>query len=213
MTLPAQVLILAKAPVPGRVKTRLCPPLTPSQAAAVAAAALADTLDAVRSADVARRVLVVEGQHDAPGVDVLHQRGDRLDERLAAAFDDAFRASPLPALLVGMDTPQLTADLIESSVDRLLTDDAVLGLAEDGGWWGLGLHQPDAGLLLGVLPSRDDTGRCQRARLVAAGLSVYDLPVLRDVDTLADALAVRRLCVHGQFAAALDDVMTAPLPA
>ena len=111
------------------------------------------------------------------------------------------------------ETAQRSFDLIESSVDRLLIDDAVLGLAEDGGWWGLGLQQPDAGLLLGVLPSRDDTGRCQRARLVAAGLSVYDLPVLRDVDTLADALAVRRLCVHGQFAAALDDVVTAPLPA
>jgi glycosyltransferase A (GT-A) superfamily protein (DUF2064 family) len=126
---------------------------------------------------------------------------------------DAFRGAALPALLVGMDTPQLTSGLLESAVERLLTADAVLGLAEDGGWWGLGLQQPDARLLLGVLPSRDDTGRSQRARLVEAGLSLHDLPVLRDVDTLDDALAVRRLCEHGQFAAALDDVLTARRPA
>ena len=56
--LPVQLLVLAKEPVAGRVKTRLCPPLTPEQSAQVAAAALADTLDAVRSTPVAARVLV-----------------------------------------------------------------------------------------------------------------------------------------------------------
>ena len=209
MTLPVQVLVLAKEPVPGRVKTRLCPPLSPQQAAGLAAASLADTLDAVRATDVARRVLVVDGDYAAAGFDVLRQRGDRLDERLAAAFDDAFSDAPLPLLLVGMDTPQLDPLLLDTAAGLLLGADAVLGLAHDGGWWCLGLRRPDAALLLGVVPSRSDTGHFQQQRLVGNGLALRELPVLRDVDTLADALAVRPLCPHGRFAAALDDVVTA----
>lgn len=209
MTLPVQVLVLAKEPVPGRVKTRLCPPLTPQQAAGLAAAALADTLDAVRASDVERRVLVVEGNYVAAGFDVLRQRGDRLDERLAAAFDDAFSGAPLPLLLIGMDTPQLDPALLDTAAGLLLGADAVLGLAHDGGWWCLGLQRPDAALLLGIVPSRSDTGHRQRQRLVANGLAPCALPVLRDVDTLTDALAVRPLCPHGRFAAVVDDVVTA----
>ena len=194
----AQVLVLAKAPVPGRVKTRLCPPLTPDGAAQVAAAALEDTLDAVRAVDVARRVLVLEGEHDAPGFDVQPQRGGAMPERLAAAFDDC---GPLPALLVGMDTPQLTPALLEDALEALAAHPAVLGLAADGGWWSLGLQRPDGGLLAGVPTSRDDTGALQQAALRAAGLDPHLLPELRDVDTADDARAVAALAPGGRFAA------------
>jgi len=102
--------VLAKAPVPGRVKTRLCPPCTPDQAARVAAAALADTVDAVSAAPASRRTLVVAGPHPAPaGWSRVGQRGDGLGARLAHAFADTRRAGT-PSLLLGMDTPQLTAD-------------------------------------------------------------------------------------------------------
>jgi uncharacterized protein len=121
VTLPVQVLVLAKSPVPGRVKTRLCPPLTPVEAAAVAAAALADTLDAVRGADVARRVLAVDGALDATGFDVHPQRGRGFDVRLAAALDDAAAASPLPVLVIGMDTPQVDSARLEAAARDLLT--------------------------------------------------------------------------------------------
>ena len=200
MTLPVQVLVLAKAPVPGRVKTRLCPPLTPAEAADVAAAALADTLDAVRGADVAGRVLALDGESDAAGFDVRPQRGSSFDARLGAALDDAAAASPLPLLVVGMDTPQLGSAGIEAAARALLTADAALGLAEDGGWWCLGLRRPRASLVLGVPASRDDTGARQGARLREAGLSVAPLPVLRDVDTCDDALAVAALAPSGRFA-------------
>jgi uncharacterized protein len=209
VTLPVQVLVLAKSPVPGRVKTRLCPPLSPVEAADVAAAALADTLDAVRAAAVARRVLALDGTLDAPGFDVQAQRGRSFDARLGAALDDAAATSPLPVLVVGMDTPQLDATGIEAAARALLTADAALGLAEDGGWWCLGLRRPRASLVLGIPASRDDTGARQAARLRGAGLSVARLPVLRDVDTCDDAVAVAALAPSGRFADVVSRLLVA----
>ncbi len=192
-----QVLVLAKQPVAGRVKTRLCPPLTPEQAAEVAAAALEDTLDVVRQVPAARRVLVLDGTYAADGFEVQPQRGGPMPERLAAAFDDV--DPDLPALLVGMDTPQLTVELLQQAVDLLAEHDAVLGLAPDGGWWGLGLQRPDGSLLAEVPTSRADTGRLQLGALREAGLSPYLLPELRDVDTAEDARAVAALAPYGRF--------------
>lgn len=194
------LLVLAKQPVPGRVKTRLCPPLTPEGAAAVAQAALEDTLEVVRQVDVDRRVLVLDGTYAADGFEVLPQVSGPMDVRLAAAFDAVAGA---PALLVGMDTPQLTAELLQQALDALGQHAAVLGLAGDGGWWTLGLQRPDGALLAGVPTSRDDTGALQRERLVLAGLPPYALPVLTDVDTVEDARTVAALAPDGRFARAL----------
>ena len=200
-TQPVQVLVLAKEPVAGRVKTRLCPPLTPEGSAAVAEAALLDTLDVVRAVGVRRRVLVLDGSYAADGFTVQPQVAGPMDVRLAAAFDDADPS--LPTLLIGMDTPQLTVDLLGLAVAALLEQRSVLGLAPDGGWWALGLQVPDGALLRGVATSRDDTGARQRERLEQAGLSPYALPELRDVDTIADARAAARLVPAGRFARAL----------
>jgi glycosyltransferase A (GT-A) superfamily protein (DUF2064 family) len=192
------IIVIAKAPVPGRVKTRLTPPCTPSQAAWLAEAALADTLDAVAAAGARRTVLALDG---APGewlpagFDVVAQRGDGLADRLAAAFEDAGG----PALLVGMDTPQLTPQLLRAALAR----PCALGLAADGGWWGLTLPAPDPQVFAGVPMSADDTGARQLARLRAVGYAPTALPVLRDVDTIADARAVAALAPHTRFAAAV----------
>jgi len=188
---------MAKEPVPGRVKTRLVPPCTPRQAAALAEAALADTLHAVLAAPACRRVLVLDGKPGPwlpPGFDVVPQCGGGLDERLAAAF----AVVSGPALLIGMDTPQLTPALL--AVDWEAAD-AWFGPAADGGFWGLGLRRPDAALVRGVPMSTADTGAAQRARLHAAGLRVAELPRLRDVDTAADAVAVARQAPLSRFAA------------
>ena len=188
------VVVLAKVPRPGRSKTRLQPPCTPSEAAELASAALLDTVLAVEAASVdGRRVLVLDEPLNTlvkPGWHVLTQRGGGLDERLASAFADVGG----PALLVGMDTPQVTPGLIELAISRLRGPnvDAVLGDALDGGYWAMGLRRPNESLFLGVPMSAPTTAVETRARLRAAGLRVVDLPKLRDVDTIADAWTVAR---------------------
>ena len=167
------LLVIAKEPRPGRVKTRLTPPFTPEAAAALAEASLADTLRTVAATPARRRVLVLDGNPGRwlpPGFDVVPQCAGGLDERLARAFADC---------------------------------DAYFGPAEDGGFWALGLAEPDPGLLRGVPMSTPTTGAVQRARLVAAGLRVRDLPHLRDVDTVADAEAVADMAPGTRFAAEL----------
>ncbi|WP_198588239.1 TIGR04282 family arsenosugar biosynthesis glycosyltransferase [Geodermatophilus chilensis] len=200
MTPGLQLVVLAKAPAPGRVKTRLSPPYQPQEAARLAAASLADVLDAVRAAPAARRVLVLDGDPglvDARGLDLLPQGTGTLDVRLAAAFA---AVSGAPAFLVGMDTPQLTPRHLADAGDALSGRDACLGLAVDGGWWGLGLRRPDPGLLLGVPCSLPTTGRAQLHRLVTAGLSIARLPLLRDVDVADDAVQVARFAPTTRFA-------------
>lgn len=194
--LDAQIVVLAKQPQAGRTKTRLCPPLSYEQAAKVARAALLDTLDAVAATPVRRRVVVLDGSPEGlvpSGFDVLPQRGDGLDERLACAFADTFADRSLPVLLIGMDTPQVTPTLLEHSIRALLGAPAVLGLAADGGWWAAGLHAPDPEVFLGVPMSTDDTGMHQRARLRRQGLEPVLLPELRDIDVVADLHAVAAL--------------------
>ncbi|MFI5867971.1 DUF2064 domain-containing protein [Streptomyces sp. NPDC051546] len=193
------LLVIAKAPVAGRVKTRLTTAFSPQQAADLARAALRDTLDAVLATPAGRRVLVLEGAPGPwvpPGIEVVPQGAGGLDARLAAAFALAEGA----ALLIGMDTPQVTPGLLALGLD-FTEADAWFGPADDGGFWALGLADPDPALLLGVPMSVPDTGKVQRQRLTAAGLAVRDLPELCDVDTPADAERVASAAPGTRFAA------------
>lgn len=215
------LIVVAKEPIPGRVKTRLCPPCSPSDAAAVAAAALADTLDAALGSGADRVVLALAGR---PGpwcpapVRLVDQGDGGLDRRLATAWAATGGG---PALLIGMDTPQVTAADLDAALavmaDRRV--DAVLGPATDGGWWALGLRRPHPLAFAGVPMSRPDTGARQHARLRALGLRTGWLPRQTDVDTWADALIVATAAPDGRFAAAvgavdaaLEPAMAAPAP-
>jgi len=192
-----QLLVVAKAPVPGRVKTRLCPPCRPRQAALVAAAALADTLAAGSAAPFDERILLLDGDHPAPaGWRTVPQRGAGLAARLVNGYTDS-AAAGTATLLIGMDTPQVTPDLLADASRRLASPDvdAVLGLAEDGGWWALGLRDAaHADALRHVTMSTPDTGMHTLAALRRRGLRPAPLPLLRDVDTAADAREVAALC-------------------
>jgi rSAM/selenodomain-associated transferase 1 len=205
----AQIVIIAKEPVAGRAKTRLTPPYSPDQAAALAEAALRDSLLAVSATPAAQRVLALDGLPGSwlpPGFVVIPQRGSGLDERLAAAFSDAHRLRPESAVLIGMDTPQVTPALLGEAADALECHDAVFGPAADGGFWLLGLREPDPSLLLGVPMSRPETGKLQLDRLDRAGLTVHLLPELIDVDTAADAAAVAEQAPASHFAGALREL-------
>ena len=206
--LAAQVIVIAKEPVPGRVKTRLTPPFTPVEAAALAEAALADTLAAVADATVTRRVLALEGAPGRwlpPGFDVIGQRGGGLDERIAWALADTRSSWSAPVVLIGMDTPQVTPELLAAAAEPLVSGaaDATFGMAEDGGFWLLGLREIDPALVLGVPMSRPDTGARQLRRLVEGGLRVLPLPALTDVDTADEAERVAAMLPDSRFAACL----------
>ncbi len=198
--------MFAKEPVPGLAKTRLCPPCSPTEAARLAEAALADTLDSALGSGADRVVLALEGRPGAwcpPGVVVVGQGHGALDRRLAHALSHGTGRGP--ALLVGMDTPQVSvADLdraMAALVDVLV--DAVLGPATDGGWWALGMRRPRPEAVLGVPTSRPDTGARQAARLAVLGLRTRRLERRSDIDTWPDALAVAAEAPWTRLAAAV----------
>jgi rSAM/selenodomain-associated transferase 1 len=201
----AALVVMAKAPVTGQVKTRLCPPLDHGQAAALAEAALADTLNAVAWTPARRRVLALDGAAGdwlPAGFEVIAQRGGGLAERLAHATRDVGES----LLFVGMDTPQLTRALLCDALARLAEPgvDAVLGPTTDGGYWTIGLRAPDPDVFASVPMSTAGTGAAQRARLDELGLRTAELRPLRDVDTYEDAAAVAAIAPWSRFAATFE---------
>ncbi len=199
---------MAKSPVPGQVKTRLCPPLTLEEAADVAAASLLDTLSAALATPGAVPVVALAGTVQREDVRdalaecvVIPQRGRTFADRLAHAHADIARFG-MPVLQIGMDTPQVTPSLLESCAEF---EEAALGFAVDGGWWALGLRDPRRAEVLRDVPmSQADTG--VRTLEALLGMNVRNLPVLSDVDTMADAREVAAQVPHGRFATTLDDI-------
>lgn len=209
--LPVTLLVVAKAPEPGRAKTRLAATVGDRVAAEIAAAALLDTLDAVAAAPVAARVVALTGdlagaasaaeiRRRLASFTVIPQRGEDFAARLANAHADA--ADGLPVLQIGMDTPQVTADLLADCARRLLEAPAVLGPARDGGWWVLGVGEPAMADCLRTVPmSAPDTGELTLKALRDNGIDVVTVQTLADVDFAADVAAVREACAPaGRFA-------------
>ncbi|WP_431235071.1 TIGR04282 family arsenosugar biosynthesis glycosyltransferase [Mycolicibacterium psychrotolerans] len=199
------ILVVAKAPIPGLAKTRLAATVGDRAAADIAAAALLDTLDAVAATPVTHRVVAMTGDleqacraeeiHDRlAGFTVIAQRGDGFADRLANAHSDSATVRQ-PVLQIGMDTPQVSADLLAGCARRLLDAEAVLGMARDGGWWVLGVSDgTSAGCLRDVPMSQSDTGAVTLAALEHTGISVTLVEELHDVDTVDDIPAVRAAC-------------------
>ena len=184
------LVIIAKAPISGQVKTRLVPPATHDQAAGLAAAALADTIAAVQATPSERRILLFEGDatwHAPAGFEVIPQRSGDLGDRLTGAFADIGG----PAVIIAMDTPQvLPSDLLAAQVALAGGADAVYGPAADGGYWLIGLRSARGDEFSGVPMSLETTGEHQRKRLAELDLSVAELRTLVDVDTMAAATQV-----------------------
>lgn len=210
-----RALVMAKAPVTGQVKTRLGREVGMEAAARVAAAALLDTLAACREAfdechlalagDLARSERESEVRAAIRGWVVHPQQGETLGERLARAHADA--AGPGPTVQIGMDTPQVTPNLLREVGEEAGDGEAVLGPARDGGWWVLALRDPAAaGGLADVPMSRSDTFVRTREALTAAGQRVRVAPELTDVDTAREAREVAATLMGGNFLTAWHEV-------
>jgi glycosyltransferase A (GT-A) superfamily protein (DUF2064 family) len=216
------LILFAKAPTAGLVKTRIATDIGDQQAANLAAAALLDTIDAVDEwAAPARRLAFVTGDlgscarsreiADRLGSwQVAIQPNASLSGRLTAGFRAGARLwGKRPSVLIGMDTPQLSASdldvLLEPCIGRARGGPtACIGPAEDGGWWGLALSRPSGACALeGVPMSTDRTCEWTAEALRRAGMRVAHAHRLRDMDTLQAAVAIAAGAPHLRTAAAL----------
>jgi glycosyltransferase A (GT-A) superfamily protein (DUF2064 family) len=203
-----KVLVVAKAPVAGRVKTRLGALVGDDVAADLAAAALLDTLDACREAGAAGHLslagdlsVAVRGEEIRSALDgwtITRQVGDGFAARLVRAHREA---GPGLVVQIGMDTPQVTAAALHQVADAMASHDAVLAPATDGGWWALARRDAEVVRHLAQVPmSTASTCADTRRALERAGARVAHAPALTDVDTLDDADLVADLAPATRFA-------------
>ncbi|WP_377644617.1 DUF2064 domain-containing protein [Oryzobacter terrae] len=206
---------MAKVPVPGMAKTRLAPVAGDQGAADLAAAALLDTLAAGSEAfPPGRRVLALTGDLAAGcradelaracrGWLVVAQGGQTFGQRLVDGHRQAHRREGGPVVQIGMDTPQVGAELLREVAEAAYRyGGPVLGPADDGGWWVLATtHAREAAVLDGVPMSRPDTGRLTAAALSGAGHPPIFTVTLRDVDLPDDARVVAEQAPSTRFAA------------
>jgi uncharacterized protein len=192
---PVGLAIMAKAPRAGAVKTRLCPPLRPPEAAELARCFLLDAVERAAGVVGVRPVLAyapVEARGEfesvAPGFALLAQRGEDLGARQARLISDVLSLGHQGALVIGTDSPTLPRECLDEAVSLVMAPDVdlVLGPTDDGGYYLIGLRAPCPALFEGmpwstsaVLPRTLD--RAQRL-----GLRVACLPAWFDVDTKAD---------------------------
>jgi len=205
-----RLLLVAKAPVAGRVKTRLGASVGDDVAADLAAAALLDTIDACRetgafghlslAGDLSAAVRGEELRAALDGWTITPQVGEGLAERLVRAHADA---GPGLVVQIGMDTPQVTAAALHEVADMAAGHDAVLAPATDGGWWALARRDADVVRHLAQVPmSTATTCADTRRALERAGARVARAAELTDVDTPGDADLVADLAPASRFAEA-----------
>ena len=200
----AALAIFAKAPIPGQVKTRLCPPLTPDEAATLHGSFVLDQLERTKAAIAKFRLPVERILACAPssahvffkimaerqGVRLLDQEGDDLGARMHASFVSLFTDGFKRVVVIGTDVPSLPLTHYREAFDLLATHDLVLGPAQDGGYYLIGLTRPVGELFHDIPWSTDRVLAATRERAAGRGLTTALLPAWRDVDTLDDLLAV-----------------------
>ena len=199
------VAIMAKAPLPGQVKTRLCPPLSPDAAAGLYRCFLLDKIQQVRALERARPVIAYAPEDAgqifgamAPDLELLPQRGADLGVRLTGILERLLGAGHDGAVAIDSDTPTLPVRLLQQAVDRLADDpqlDVVLGPTEDGGYYLIGLKAPQPVLFTDMPWSTADVlpetvRRAEGRRLRLAQLSPwYDVDTSEDLERLRAELA------------------------
>jgi len=195
------IIIFAKAPAPGEVKTRMCPPLAPDEAASLHGSLVMDAVERTRSLRGVDIFLACSPGMDHPFFQTLAARhrirlcdqvgadlGQCMDHALTAAFNRGYAH----ALLVGTDIPNLAARHYECAKALLQTTDVVLGPTEDGGYYLVGAKHPVPALFADISWSTGEVLAQSRARADRAGLVVGLLDPERDLDTFDDVRAFLR---------------------
>jgi uncharacterized protein len=193
------LIIFAKAPIPGQVKTRLCPPLTPDEAASLHGSVVLDMLERSRGTASMDRFVACAPSHEhvffkileeRHGVRLITQTGDDLGSRMARAMADVFALGYRQVLVIGTDLPTLPGSAFGEAVALLTAHDLVLGPALDGGYYLIGLRKPFPELFAGIPWSTDRVLLLTQQKASALGLRTALLPVRRDIDTVDDLLAL-----------------------
>ncbi|MGQ4810472.1 Phosphoenolpyruvate guanylyltransferase [Candidatus Entotheonellaceae bacterium PAL068K] len=192
---PIALVIMAKAPQAGEVKTRLCPPLSPQEAAALYRGFLLDMIAKARRLHTTHPVIAYTPTSQrqmfadtAPDFPLMPQQGTDLGIRMATCFAQLFAEGYTEVLLTGSDLPTLPLAYLQQAVDLVTAPyiDVVLGPSEDGGYYLIGLRRLYSELFENMTWSTNRvlTETVQRAE--ARGLEVARLPVWYDIDTAAD---------------------------
>ena len=196
----AALVIFAKAPIPGEVNTRLCPPLTPDEAATLHGSFVLDMLERTKLAVAtlqlpfhrymacapSSELVFFKIMEERQGVRLLDQIGEDLGQRLHRIFVDLFVKGYKQVIIVGTDVPTLPLSVYQEAFAMLGRSDVVLGPALDGGYYLIGLKRPAEKLFAGVPWSTDQVFAVTQQQAKALGLSVGLTTAWRDVDTIAD---------------------------
>ncbi len=192
------LIVFAKAPIEGYVKTRLCPPLTTDEAASLHGSLVLDLLERCQELKGCDRMLAGSPTPDHPffnamktrfNIPIWDQVGDDLGARMAHTFQSALGEPYQSAVIIGTDIPAITVQLISSAFKFLQDHDVVLGPTEDGGYYLIGLRSPTPALFENIPWSTDAVFSLTQEKGKAMGLSVKVLPMLRDLDTIEDLQA------------------------
>ncbi len=190
------LIIFARQPIPGKVKTRLTPPLSPRQAASLYHFMLTDIMSRTEALEGVDRVLFYSGgegaeryfQENCPGLPLHQQKGPDLGSMMEEAFSRVFADGYRTVAIIGSDCPDLPVSFICEAF-RLLADgpsEAVFGPAEDGGYYLLAMKRVHRELFHGVSWGNGHVLRESLEKAGAMGLHVSRLPVWGDVDTFED---------------------------
>ena len=198
------LVIFAKAPIPGHVKTRLCPPLTADEAATLHGSFVLDTLERTRTAVVKLRLpldrylacspsstlVFFKIMEERQAVKLIDQEGDDLGARMNQAFETMFARGYKRVLIVGTDVPSLPLQHYQQALALLETNDLVVGPALDGGYYLIGLNKPVPALFENIPWSTDRVLALTREKADSLKLSHALLPAWRDIDTIDDVQAM-----------------------
>jgi hypothetical protein len=201
-------VIFAKAPIPGEVKTRLCPPLTSDEAATLHGSFVLDMLERTKLAVVklqlpfhrylacapSSELVFFKIMEERQGVCLLDQVGENLGQRMHRTFAGLFAKGYKQVIIVGTDVPTLPLTVYQEAFAMLGRSDVVLGPALDGGYYLIGLKQPAEQLFTGVPWSTDQVRAVTQQQAKVLGLSVELITAWRDVDTIEDLQALITEC-------------------